>query len=146
MCNHPTYQKLLAEIDAATSSKKLSNPVKYTEATELPYLSACTKEAMRLWPSIGMTMSRVVPVGGATIAGHYIPSGYKVGINPAVVQHDDTWFGPDAGSFRPERWLEGDARMMDGAMLQFGGGTRTCLGRNVSHVLSFLPDWIEVEC
>lgn len=54
-------------------------------------------------------------------------------MNPAVVGFNENVFGTDAWEFRPERWLESDARnhVMDKAMINFGAGTRTCVGRNV---------------
>ena len=87
---------------------------------------------MRLHPSVGLTMPRVVPAGGTTISGFYFPEGFRVGINGAVVQYDTDVFGPDAEVFRPERWLEGDSARMEKTMLVFGAGGRTCIGKNVS--------------
>ena len=132
MRNPGAYQKLEEEIDAATTSGALSNPIKYNEATKLPYLTACIREAMRIWPSAGLTMSRVIPREGAIVAGHHLPGGYRIGINAAVEQYDESIFGPEPGEFRPERWLERDARIMEAHMLVFGAGTRNCIGKNVS--------------
>lgn len=132
MRNSAAYQKLQEEIDAATAVGVLSNPVKYNEATKLPYLTACIREAMRLWPSTALTMSRVIPREGASIAGHHLPGGYRIGINAAVEQYDEIVFGPEPEEFKPERWLERDARPMDAHMLVFGAGTRNCIGKNVS--------------
>ena len=124
--------KLQAEIDDFESSGLLGKPhIKYSEAIKMPYLVACCKEAMRLHPSVGLGMPRHVPAGGATIAGRYFPAGSRVSMNPAVVHYDQSIFGSDSGVFNPERWLDGDAALMDRHMLQFGGGSRTCLGKNV---------------
>lgn len=41
----------------------------------LPYLQAVLKEAMRLHPSTGFTMARVVPKGGTVLLGHSLPEG-----------------------------------------------------------------------
>jgi len=48
------------------------------------------------------------------------------------VQYDKDVFGPDADNCNPDRWIEGDVVRMDKAMIQFGAGSRTCIGKNVS--------------
>ena len=132
MRNPTAYEKLTAEVDAAVADGALSTPVAYAEAVKLPYLKACINEGMRLHPSVGLTMPRFVPTGGAIISGFHFPEGYRVGINGAVVQYDKDIFGPDADNFNPDRWIEGDAVRMDKTMVQFGAGPRTCIGKNVS--------------
>ncbi len=132
MRNPTAYGKLTTEIDNAVADGSLSFPVTYAEAIKLPYLKACINEGMRVHPSVGLTMPRNVPVGGAAISNFYFPAGYRVGINGAVVHYDKDVFGPDADVFNPDRWIEGDAVLMERTMIQFGGGTRTCLGKNVS--------------
>jgi cytochrome P450 len=78
-------------------------------------------------------MPRIVPSGGATIAGHHFPGGVTVGCNPAIIHRDRGVFGEDADVFRPERWLdEKRAKEMDKAIITFGGGARTCIGKNIS--------------
>ncbi len=132
MRNPAAYENLTAEIDAAVAGGTLSMPVAYAEAIKLPFLKACINEGMRLHPSVGLPMSRIVPAGGATISGFDFPGGYQVGVNSAVVQYDKDVFGPDADDFNPSRWIEGDAVRMDRTMIQFGAGPRTCIGKNVS--------------
>lgn len=124
-----------AELDAATPS--LSSPIKYIESIKLPYLCASIKEAMRLFPSVALNLQRTSPPGGLDLSGKYIPRGYRVGINPAVVSYDENTFGVDAESFRPERWLvsEDQVKAMDRALLTFGAGTRICVGKNVSQLV-----------
>lgn len=47
-------------------------------------------------------------------------------------------FGPDADEYRPERWLESEGAdpaklsRMRQSMFQFGAGSRTCIGKNIS--------------
>ncbi|GAB7353809.1 hypothetical protein MBLNU459_g4187t1 [Dothideomycetes sp. NU459] len=126
------YAQLMAELDAAAAAGQLSFPVQYAEAIKLPLLCACIKEAMRLHPSVGLTMPRISPAGGLLLCDRLIPAGYRVGMNAAVVHFDKDVFGADADQFRPSRWIEGDATMMDRYMLHFGAGTRTCIGKNIS--------------
>lgn len=132
---HPAaYAKLTAEIDTAMADGTISTPITYRDAIKLPYLKACVAESMRLHPGVGLTLPRLVPAGGATVAGFYIPEGYRVGINGAVVQYDRDVFGPDADEYNPDRWINGDAALMDKAMIPFGSGSRTCIGKNVSNI------------
>ncbi|KAL8743970.1 MAG: hypothetical protein Q9190_003739 [Brigantiaea leucoxantha] len=132
MGNPSAYKKLTAEIDAAVAGGTLSVPVAYVEAIKLPYLKACINEGMRLHPSVGLTMPRLVPASGATISSFYFSKGYRVGVNAAVVQYDRDVFGPDTDSFNPDRWIEGDSVRMEKTMIQFGAGQRTCIGKNIS--------------
>lgn len=126
------------EIDQADKQGKLSSPITYKESTtHLPYFNATLKESMRIHPSVGLLMERHVPAEGVEIAGHHIPGGTIVGINPWVTNRDETVFhGPD--EFKPERWLnasESQLKQMDNILeLNFGGGSRKCIGRNISMI------------
>lgn len=131
MKNPEIMKQVQQEIDQAAAAGRLSHPVQYAEASKLPLLCACIKEALRLFPSVQLSMPRHVPKGGLEIAGTYIPEGWRVGMNGAVIHYDKTIFGEDADQYRPARWLEEGAAHMDKYMLHFGAGTRTCIGKNV---------------
>ena len=47
---------------------------------------------------------------------------------------DPEVFAPDPEAFRPERWLESEARSarMDAASLAWGAGARVCLGKDIA--------------
>ena len=53
---------------------QLSSPVTFQEAQKLPFLQACIKEGLRIHPVTGLPLARVVPDGGATIAGQFFPA------------------------------------------------------------------------
>jgi cytochrome P450 len=140
LCRTPAAEsKLIAELDAADVAGKLSKPISYNEALALPYLLAVVRESMRMHPSVGLLMERHVPAGGLEIHGHHLPAGTVVGINPWVTNRNEEAF-PDPDTFKPERWLTADAeqrKRMDFVWeLNFGGGSRKCIGRNIS--------WIEI--
>lgn len=133
MNNPEIYAELLKEIDEATDSGKLGSPPRFREASDLPFLCATIKEAMRLHPSVGLTMPRVAPVGGLEISGMHIPAGCDIGMNAAVVGYSEDIFGPDIYEFQPKRWLGENSATLDKHNLIFGAGTRTCIGKNVRH-------------
>lgn len=67
-----------------------------------------------------------------------------VGMNAMVTQFDRETFSEDAYAFRPERWLESDARYwaIEEAMLVFGAGRRTYIGK---HVIAFKELRVETD-
>jgi cytochrome P450 len=78
----------------------------------------------------------------------FLPPGTAVGINPYITGRNAAVFGPDAEEFCPERWLrlpkEDDAsyaarlRMQRTvADLNFGAGSRICLGKNLGIMETF---------
>jgi len=96
---------------------------------------------MRLHPSIPLPLERYVPAPGLGLPdGTYVPAGTAVGMSPYVVCRNAAWFGADAETFRPERWLrapgEPEAAYADRVRaaktvgdVVFGGGARICIGR-----------------
>lgn len=104
-----TMARLREEIKEFQLRKETSNTfITFKEAQSMPYLLAVIKEALRLHPATGLPLWRVVPEGGALIAGHQFPAGSVVGLNSWVAHYDPSVFGPDADVFRPERWLEAE--------------------------------------
>ncbi|KAJ5805942.1 uncharacterized protein N7503_003544, partial [Penicillium pulvis] len=157
MANPSKYEMLCAEIHEADKQGNLSSPyVSFQEAQKLPYLQACIKEALRMHPATGLPLARVVPEGGTTLCGKFFPAGSIVGVNAWVIHSNKGVFGPDAELYRPERWLESSelSSAMDRNFMavcltgilnlfllhdskclqkpQFGGGARTCIGKNIS--------------
>ncbi|KAK7742384.1 hypothetical protein SLS53_004529 [Cytospora paraplurivora] len=135
--NPSSMGKLLEELDKAREEGRLSRIVTWKQSRELTYFDACVKEAERLYSAIGFCLERVVPQGGTQICGQYFAEGTIVGMNPWVIHRDKAIFGPDADVWNPERWLGGDEvqrRKMQNCLLTFGGGSRTCLGKNISYL------------
>ena len=61
---------------------------------------------MRLHPSIGFPLERVVPAGGSELCGQNLPAGTIVGVLPPLINRNREVFGKDSEVFRPERWTE----------------------------------------
>ena len=152
LLKHPAaLSRLRAEIDNAARAGHFADSetglVTWHESQRLPYLDACIKEAFRLHPAAGLPLERVVPEGGTEIAGHYVPGGTIVGCSAWLIHLNKGIFGDDADVYRPERWLYDEELMqtdigkeaenrrikeMNGTMFQFGMGSRTCIGKNIS--------------
>lgn len=130
--NPDCKRRLIEEIDTMKSQGKLSDPITLAEADKMPYLQAVMYEALRLHPAVGMSLPRVVPEGGATIAGKYLPAGTVVGCNPWVLHRNEEVYGQDVEKFRPERWMKEGNGDMHRFFFAFGSGARMCLGRNIS--------------
>ncbi|KAI2610114.1 cytochrome P450 [Hypoxylon fragiforme] len=141
--------KLKQELDEASRSGLFSDYetglVTWTESQKLPYLDACIKEGFRMHPAAGLPLERIVPESGAEIAGHYVKGGTVVGCSAWIIHRRPEIWGEDVETYRPERWivdanLKGEAkeeqerriREMNGMMFQFGMGSRTCIGKNIS--------------
>ncbi|KAH8666053.1 cytochrome P450 [Tricladium varicosporioides] len=142
---HPrVYRALVAEIDQADKEGRLSPFITYKECLELPYLQAVIKEAMRVHPSIGFPLERVIPEGGAVICGTHLPGGTYIGMSAPVVNCDQGIFGVDAEEFKPERWLDAsteEIKNMERAFFSVGFGSRACIGKNISlmEIGKFVP-------
>jgi cytochrome P450 len=123
----------MAELTRAVEEEGLQWPITYADACKLDYFQACLKEALRLHSAVPWTLPRVVPVGGAVLCGHFFPAGTEVAMSPFVVHRRTEAFGPDARTYRPERWLDADAatkKEMERNLLTFGAGARVCIGQS----------------
>ncbi|KLO81028.1 Uncharacterized protein LW93_9276 [Fusarium fujikuroi] len=134
MTNPKVADKLRQEVAEHQSRVVHSRHFSFKETQQMQYLQAVIKEGLRLHPAVGQPLERVVPDGGATIAGQFFPGGTFVGVN-CWVEHYSAVFGPDPEAFRPERWLDSDKDkldMMNRHWMPFGMGARTCIGRHIS--------------
>jgi cytochrome P450 len=136
LSNPMAFTVLRAEIDAAIAAGKIGSPVRHAEAQDLPYLQACIREGLRLYPPGTGLLYKQVPEGGDVIHGFFVPGGTQVGQNICGVTHSVDVFGPDADVFRPERWVEaGEDRfraMVGVADLVFGHGKFMCVGKGIA--------------
>jgi cytochrome P450 len=73
------YARLEKEVDEAVKEGRMDMPPKYKQASELPYLCACTKETLRIYPPAQLSLPWTVSRGGMELCGQFIPEGYIVG-------------------------------------------------------------------
>ncbi|ORY16932.1 cytochrome P450 [Clohesyomyces aquaticus] len=131
------YARLTREIRSALKSPE---DVTWDKVKNLQYLEATLNEALRLFPPSPASQQRVVPRGGATVDGYYLPAGTTVAVSPWSATHSSLNFAePDA--FRPERWLsnadaDSESNQFAGDRLNasapFGNGPRVCIGKNLA--------------
>lgn len=131
------YRKLQDEIATAVEAGNVTFPIiKNTEAQSLPFLQACIQEGLRMFMPLQGLAGRVSPKGGDTVNGVYFPEGTEVGIATYAVGHRRDIYGPDADTFRPERWLESSAETLKTYErtneLVFGSGRSQCLGKPIA--------------
>lgn len=103
----------------------------------LPLLSCVLTETLRLHAAVPGMQSRVVPAGGITLHGAFLPAETIISSNAFTLHRDETVF-PDAQSWRPERWARrfdtthhsDDVVPMPRYFWAFGSGGKMCLGSN----------------
>ncbi|KAK6969647.1 cytochrome P450 [Favolaschia claudopus] len=102
--------------------------------TQLPYLNALVKEALR-W-------ELVIPLG--VYNGYVIPAGTTIIANQWGMAHDPGTYDQPY-EFRPERFL-GNHGLPDPASIAFGWGKRACPGRYLAEDALFLFAAMTLTC
>lgn len=69
------FKKLREELLSAISEGRMSDPITFDEAQNLPYLRSVLKEGMRMHAATGLPMWRVIPKPGLIVAGTFFPEG-----------------------------------------------------------------------
>ncbi|KAL4897955.1 pisatin demethylase [Aspergillus ambiguus] len=131
--NPDSMELLLSELENAN----LPSPVPWDIAHKLPYLDSCIKEALRLTPALGVPLERVAPPEGIELGGRYFKGGTVLGVSAWVVHQDKGVYGTDAALWRPGRWMEASdekKKEMERTLFAFGGGSRVCIGKNISYL------------
>ncbi|KAK6349522.1 hypothetical protein TWF696_005807 [Orbilia brochopaga] len=105
----------------------------YTKCEKLPYLTAFIKEVMRVAVGVPGRLPRIVPKGGTTAAGTFIPEGATVSMS-IYLMHNNPDAYPDPQKFDPERWLSTNSSSIEEKYLvPFSKGSRSCVGRNLAY-------------
>lgn len=103
-------------------------------AQRVPVLKAFVYESLRLNETVQHTLPRCLrkPI---ELGGYQLPVGTVIIGNVYAIQRDERVFGPDAGEFRPGRWLTDDGMFdtkMSEKLVVFGNGKRSCPGRSLA--------------
>ncbi|KAG4418059.1 hypothetical protein IFR04_008796 [Cadophora malorum] len=132
-----TLRKLKAELQ--TVLKGPASTVTLATLEQLPYLTGCVQECIRLSYGVCTRLQRIAPdetlVFNDGKKDWFIPPGTPVGMTSVLVHHDETVF-PDSRKFLPERWI--DNPRLDRYLVSFTKGTRLCIGINLAYAELYL--------
>ncbi|EMD61489.1 hypothetical protein GGP41_004096 [Bipolaris sorokiniana] len=115
------------------------------EEESILYLSAIVKEAGRYYTVSNMSLPRK-SMSEVRWGEAVIPKGTMVLINAQAGNHDTDYWGPDAATFNPERWLTPpvdssslytENPVSNPAHLSFGAGSRSCPGALIASKLIY---------
>lgn len=115
--------------------------------TDLPYLNAVIKEAMRLNPSLMGTLPRILTTtvvadtdddhvqAGTKHKPLVFPPGTRIAMQN-YVHHRNPKVYPDPHSFNPDRWLgtTGSSSAAEKAFTPYSLGPRNCIGQNLANL------------
>jgi cytochrome P450 len=100
----------------------------------LPYLNGIMHETLRLYPTVPLTMRQALC--DTRIGDQFIPKGTDIIISIWYINRSPEIWGPDAGQFRPERWIteEGKPNQNGGSSSNYDfetflHGPRSCIGQ-----------------
>ncbi|KAH0462889.1 hypothetical protein IEQ34_007471 [Dendrobium chrysotoxum] len=136
ICHPAAMRKLKEEIIKVVGPNKAC--IKEEQLTDMSYLKAVVKEALRLHPPAAIILPRQL-IQDTNIKGYRIPKGTMVLINAWATGRDPKiWDSPE--EFRPERFINGEAIDINFSshgyqLLAFGAGRRSCPGMKFSVTL-----------
>ena len=125
-------RKLRSELKVTIPDSSSMPPLQVLE--QLPYMTACIKEALRLSYGVSSRIERIAP--SETLIFNdgkrvwKIPPGTPIGMTSTLMHHNESIF-PNSKSFLPERWLENPR--LDRYLASFSKGARQCLGINLAY-------------
>jgi cytochrome P450 len=146
LCRHPIHKReLINEIDAYW--KNHSEPT-YETFKELPFMTKCLTETLRLWPALANGTYRELDADD-TVTGingdpvHLSKGTYCQIINWTRHRNPDLW-GDDVELFNPNREFKrseiwdyvgfGTTNVSSDRFSPFTYGPRNCIGKNFSHM------------
>ena len=125
--NRDALRKLTGEI---RNRFEQEDDITIQSTAEVPYLGAVVQESLRLFPPGPAVFPRVVPPGGRTVCGRFVPGGFTVGVHQLSANRSARNFArPER--FHPERWLDDPRFGQDdrAACQPFSFGPRNCIGK-----------------
>lgn len=143
--NPEAQKKVFEELE---SSSIRTEGLKWRQLDSMPYLQACIKESLRMYPSNCFTV-RILP-DDSLVKGYRVPAGTICVVSLMSVQRDPSVF-PNPDKFWPERWFrvsEEDVLSANSDKMEVGkpvgvhgcqpylpfawGSTRGCIFRKIS--------------
>jgi cytochrome P450 len=122
--------KLKDEIRTAFATE---SEISFAPLSQLTILDAILNETFRMYPPVPSSLPRIVPKGGASVAGTYIAADARIGIPQYVAYRSPRNF-TDPEKYAPERFL-GDPQYADdkrSVIQPFSTGPRNCIGQSLA--------------
>ncbi|KAL4942103.1 hypothetical protein BDV06DRAFT_170246 [Aspergillus oleicola] len=136
LARHPTtwdklHRVIIEEFGDAQNPK---GEITHARVKDLPYLRHFLNEVLRFLPPVPLnfrvaTKDTSLPLGGGPGGKSpvFVKEGQAVLYSVYAMHRRKDLYGPDADTFRPERWEENSKRGWE--FLPFNGGPRICLGQ-----------------
>ncbi|KAJ9560212.1 hypothetical protein OSB04_005372 [Centaurea solstitialis] len=122
------HKEVMSKIVEEIGREIKSDTITDSELSQLPYLQACIKEAMRLHPPVPLLLPHMA-AETCEVMNYTIPKNSKIFVNLWAMGRDPkVW--DDPLSFKPERFIGSkvDFKGQDFELLPFGSGRRMCPG------------------
>lgn len=142
MVAHPEIQKRAQdELDAVVGRSRTPTPA---DAPNLPYIQALVKESLRWRPPLPLGIPHATTEDD-WYEGMFIPKGTLCLVNLWQCHRDPAFYGPDAASFKPERFLDEHGKLIPGTSetredghSTYGFGRRICVGKHAANDSLFI--------
>ncbi|KQJ97541.1 cytochrome P450 704C1 isoform X1 [Brachypodium distachyon] len=142
VCKHPEVQeKICQETKEAVNAGQAASIDAFSQSltdealNKMHYLHAALTETLRLYPSVPLDNKEC-------FSDDVLPDGFSVGKGdivfyvPYAMGRMERLWGEDAGSFRPERWLDEHGMFQPESPFKFTAfqaGPRICLGKEFAY-------------
>ncbi|KAL8757102.1 MAG: hypothetical protein Q9199_002464 [Rusavskia elegans] len=130
----PVLARLRQEISAIVGDDVT---IDRSHIQKLRWLKCVINETLRLYPQLPVNVriaakNTVIPKGGGPDGRSpvMIPKGKGIGWSTYHMHRQKELYGPDAESYRPERWETGELDNIGWGFMPFHGGPRLCLGKD----------------
>jgi len=132
-----TLRRLKYELQGAIPDASQYTPLPVLE--QLPFLTACVQECLRLSYGVSCRLQRICPgevlVFNDGKVDWPIPAGTPISMTSVLIHQNPTVFR-DPHSFLPERWIENPR--LDKYLVAFSKGSRQCVGINLAYAEIYL--------
>jgi retinoid hydroxylase len=126
-------QSIKEKCRAEARQASFSNPIKFEELSQLPYLSNVLKEVLRLNPPIAGGFRKVVE--DVEFKGYLLPKGWNISYQ-ITMTHQDFNIYSDPNIFDPERFIDSREKQLhrDYAYIPYGAGIHECIGKEFANL------------
>ncbi|KAF4630224.1 hypothetical protein G7Y89_g7918 [Cudoniella acicularis] len=128
LSNPASLEKLRKELQEAIPD--LDEPVSVEKIEQLPYLTACIQEGLRLSYGVSTRLPRVSPVDVMVFNDGKKDWHIPAGMTSYLIHHNESLF-PNSHEYIPQRWI--DNPRLDKYLVSFSKGTRQCVGINLAY-------------